>query len=154
MGKKRPAALLPIIGFMLFWPHVLTKSASSKPQTAADFSPSAVQEEERPRVEKLMTQNCDGTMENFCFNNGQCMFLVDLNEHSCMCESGFSGHRCSHMVLVYKPLGEEQIIATVFCVVLLIIGLAGALYFCCKWYKKKRIRRQQTQQGYRGVQTA
>ena len=36
--------------------------------------------------------------------------------------------------LVIQPMGEEQILVTVFCVSLLIIGLSGALYFCCKWW--------------------
>lgn len=58
------------------------------------------------------------------------VWLISL---CCRCERGFYGPRCSNLELVYQPMGEEQIIATIFCVSLLIVGLAGALYFCCKW---------------------
>lgn len=97
-----------------------------------------------------MTQSCDGALDNYCFNNGQCMLLVEINEHHCKCERGYYGPRCAHMELVFQPMGEEQLILTIVCVSLLIIGLAGALYFCCKWYKKNRFLRQQKR--YRGMQ--
>uniref|UniRef100_A0A667ZDW9 EGF-like domain-containing protein n=1 Tax=Myripristis murdjan TaxID=586833 RepID=A0A667ZDW9_9TELE len=126
-------------GVMLVWPHISTKSVSSKLQTVASTSLSAGissvrcgQEVERPRVGRLMTQRCDAALDNFCLNNGQCMLLVDTNEHHCKCESGYYGPRCAHMQLVFQPMGEEQLILTIVCVSLLIIGLAGALYFCCK----------------------
>ncbi|KAF7665448.1 hypothetical protein LDENG_00143150 [Lucifuga dentata] len=154
MEKNRPAALLSVIGFMLLWPYILTKSVPSKLQITASVSPSPVQEEERPRVEKVVTQSCDSTLDHYCFNNGKCMLLVDINEHHCKCERGFYGTRCGHLELVFQPMKEEQLIATIVCVILLIIGLAGALYFCCKWYKKNRFLRQQKRQGYRGVQTS
>lgn len=57
-------------------------------------------------------------------------WLVSL---CCRCERGYSGLRCGDPELVFQPQGEEQIIVTIFCVSLLIIGLSGALYFCCKW---------------------
>ncbi|XP_049435003.1 proepiregulin-like [Epinephelus fuscoguttatus] len=152
MGNSKPSALLSLIGVMLLWPYVLTKSVSSRLQTPDSSSLSAGQGEERPHVVKRSTQNCDSTFDSYCMNNGQCMLLVDINEHHCKCERGFYGPRCSNPELVVQPMGEEQIIVTVFCVSLLIIGLAGALYFCCKWYKKNT--RQQKRQGYKGVQTA
>ncbi|KAM3867628.1 epigen [Diretmus argenteus] len=112
------------------------------------------QEEDRPRVERVMTERCDSTLDNYCFNNGQCMLLLDINENHCKCEKGYYGPRCAHLELVFQPIGEEQLVLTIVCVTLLIIGLAGALYFCCNWYKKKRFPRQQKRQGYKGVQSA
>uniref|UniRef100_A0A671XP66 EGF-like domain-containing protein n=1 Tax=Sparus aurata TaxID=8175 RepID=A0A671XP66_SPAAU len=112
------------------------------------------QGEARPHVVRRSTQNCDGSFDKYCLNNGQCMLLVDINEHHCKCERGYYGPRCSNPELVIQPMGEEQIIVAIFCVSLLIIGLSGALYFCCKWYKKNKFPRKQKQQGYKGVQTA
>uniref|UniRef100_A0A8C6V108 EGF-like domain-containing protein n=1 Tax=Neogobius melanostomus TaxID=47308 RepID=A0A8C6V108_9GOBI len=74
------------------------------------------------------------SFDNYCFNNGQCMFLVDLNENTCKCELGFRGSRCEQLLLVSKPMGETQKAFIIVCVILLIIGLTGALYFFCKWY--------------------
>ncbi|XP_044053266.1 proepiregulin-like [Siniperca chuatsi] len=152
MENSKPSALLSLIGVMLLWPYVLTKSVSSRLQTADSGSLSAGQGEERPHAVKRSTQNCESTFDKYCLNNGQCMLLVDINEHHCKCDRGFYGPRCSNPELVFQPMGEEQIIVTIFCVSLLIIGLAGALYFCCKWYKKNRFQRQQKRQGYKGVQ--
>ncbi|XP_037632602.1 proepiregulin-like [Sebastes umbrosus] len=158
MGTSKASALLSLIGVLLLWPYVLTKSVSSRLQTAdsSSLSVSAVSGHggERPHVEKRSTQNCESTHDNYCLNSGQCMLLVDMNEHHCKCEKGFYGPRCSNMEFVVKPMGEEQIIVTIFCVTLLIIGLAGVLYFCCKWYKKNKYPHQPKRQGYKGVQTA
>ncbi|XP_068994818.1 proepiregulin-like isoform X1 [Embiotoca jacksoni] len=157
--SSKPSALLSLIaGVMLIWPDVLTESVSPELQAADSVSLSAGvhqhnsgQGEERPRVVKRSIQGCDSTFDNYCLNNGQCMLLVDINEHHCKCERGFYGHRCDTPELVVQPIREEQILVTVFFVSLLITGLSGALYFCCKWYKKKYFPRQQ--KCYKGVQT-
>ncbi|XP_041644083.1 proepiregulin-like [Cheilinus undulatus] len=138
MGNRKSSALLSLIGVMLLWPYVFTKSVSSRLQTEDSASLSAGQGEERPHVVKRSAQSCDSSFDEYCLNNGKCMMLVDLNEHHCRCEVGFYGHRCEKMELVFQPTGEGQIILTVFCVFLLMTGLAGALYFCCKWCKKNR----------------
>ncbi|XP_029366671.1 proepiregulin isoform X1 [Echeneis naucrates] len=153
MGNSGVSALLALIGVMLLWPSVLTKSVSSKLQPADSVSPPAGQGEEHPHVVKRSTQNCDKTFDSYCLNRGQCMLLVDIDQHFCKCERGFYGPRCANPELVFKPIGEEHIILIIFCVTLLIIGLAGALYFFCKWYKKNRFPHRQRQQGYKGVQS-
>ncbi|XP_056136420.1 uncharacterized protein LOC130112920 [Lampris incognitus] len=112
------------------------------------------QEEWRPRVGRLTTQSCEPSQESYCLNNGQCMLLVDLNQHHCKCERGYYGPRCAHLELVFQPMGEEQLLLTVVFVALLMIGLAGALYFFCRWYKRIRCPHQQTRHGYHGVQSA
>uniref|UniRef100_A0A8C3A2I0 EGF-like domain-containing protein n=1 Tax=Cyclopterus lumpus TaxID=8103 RepID=A0A8C3A2I0_CYCLU len=138
--SKNETSVLSSTGVMLLWPNVLTRSVSSSTQTADTFPSAALlllfsgQEGELPLVVKRSTQNCDGTFDSYCMNSGQCMLLVDINEHHCKCERGFYGPRCSNLELVVQPMGEEQLIVTIFCVALLIIGLAGTLYFCCKWY--------------------
>ncbi|KAL3062619.1 proepiregulin-like [Trematomus bernacchii] len=148
-----PSAILSMIGVMLLWPNVLTRSVSSRLQTADSTSLSAGQREERPHVVKRSTQNCGSTFDSYCMNHGQCMLLEDGHKHHCQCEKGFSGPRCSTMQFVVQK-GEDQIVVIIFCVSLLIIGLAGVLYFFCKWYKKNKCGRQQKRQGYKGVQIA
>uniref|UniRef100_A0A3B5AUH1 EGF-like domain-containing protein n=1 Tax=Stegastes partitus TaxID=144197 RepID=A0A3B5AUH1_9TELE len=86
---------------------------------------------ERHHVVKRMTGSCDSTFDNYCLNHGQCMLLPDCCS-GCRCVGGYHGPRCGTMDFVVQPLAEEQVIVIVFCVSLLIIGLAGALYFCCK----------------------
>ncbi|XP_035496952.2 proepiregulin-like [Scophthalmus maximus] len=129
MGNSKASALLSLIGslLMLLWPYALTKSVS------ASTSLSGGQGEERPHVVKRSTRSCDSTFDDFCLNKGQCMFLVDIDEHHCRCDVGFYGPRCANLELVTQPMGDGQMIVTVFCVSLLIVGLAGALYFFCKW---------------------
>lgn len=144
--------LLSLSGVMLLWPFVFTKSVSSRLESEDNSSPWTGQGEERPHVVKRSIQGCESTYNEYCLNNGKCMLLIDINEHHCKCESGFYGPRCGNMDLVFKPMGEEQIILTIFCVSLLLIGLSGALYFCCKWYKKNRLPRTPKRQGYKGVQ--
>ncbi|XP_074527171.1 proepiregulin-like [Halichoeres trimaculatus] len=154
MGNSKPPALLSLIGVMLLWPYAFSKSVSSKLQNEDSLILSAGQGEERPHVVKRSTQACDSTFDSYCLNNGKCMLLVDINEHHCKCDNGFYGPRCGNVELVVQPMGEEQIVLTVFCVSLLLIGLAGTMYFCCKWYKKNKFPRPPKRQGYKGVQTA
>ncbi|XP_008286354.1 proepiregulin [Stegastes partitus] len=132
MRSCKPSALLSLLGVMLLWPCGLTWSVS--PRGPADGSSlPAGPGGERHHVVKRMTGSCDSTFDNYCLNHGQCMLLLDLNEHHCKCVGGYHGPRCGTMDFVVQPLAEEQVIVIVFCVSLLIIGLAGALYFCCKW---------------------
>ncbi|XP_072243630.1 proepiregulin-like [Leuresthes tenuis] len=152
MGNSKPSTLLSLIGVMLIWPYVLTKSVSPGLQMADNSSLSAGQGGERPHVLKRSIQSCGSAYDTYCLNKGKCMLLVDQNTHSCNCEKGFAGPRCGTPELVFQPMGEEQVILIIFCVSLLIIGLAGVLYFFCKWYKKNKFPRQR--HGYKGVQTA
>uniref|UniRef100_A0A3B4AMJ7 EGF-like domain-containing protein n=1 Tax=Periophthalmus magnuspinnatus TaxID=409849 RepID=A0A3B4AMJ7_9GOBI len=97
------------------------------------------QREERPHVEKRSILSCDSSFDNYCLNNGQCLFLVDLNENHCKCELGYLGTRCEHTQLVVQPMKEEEVALIIVCVVLLILGLTGALYFFCKCSEKRHI---------------
>ncbi|XP_029019703.1 proepiregulin-like isoform X1 [Betta splendens] len=144
--------LLSLIGLMLLWPSVLTKSIASTLNHVASVSLSPGQREERPHVAKRSTQSCDSSFDGYCLNNGQCMLLVDINEHHCNCDLGFYGHRCAEVDFVSRPMGETQIIFITFCVILLILGLAGVLYFFWKWYKN-RLMSQQKAAGSRAAQT-
>ncbi|XP_017267760.1 proepiregulin-like [Kryptolebias marmoratus] len=155
MGNSKISALFSMIGVMLIWPHVFTKSISPTLQTTENSTLSPGQGEEkleRPLVENRSITSCGSNFNSYCMNNGICMLLVELNEHHCKCKEGFHGPRCNSPKLsTGYPLQEEQIVTIIICVILLIIGLAGALYFCCR-YKKNKFSPQQKQTGYRGVQ--
>uniref|UniRef100_A0A672H5H6 Proepiregulin-like n=1 Tax=Salarias fasciatus TaxID=181472 RepID=A0A672H5H6_SALFA len=107
----------------------------------------------RPHVAKRSMQSCSSSYTNYCLNQGQCMYLVDVNQHHCKCEMGYYGPRCANQEFLVQPMGEETILVIIFGVGLLVIGLSGLLYFCCKWHKKRRFLAQQKGQGYKGVRT-
>ncbi|KAL0979893.1 hypothetical protein UPYG_G00191210 [Umbra pygmaea] len=103
-----------------------------------------------PRVERLMFQKCNSSVEDYCLN-GECFLLLDNNEHHCKCKKGYYGPRCAHLEMVFQPMGEEHIIVMVVFVVLLLTGIAGAVYFFCRWYKRNRCPSQQKHQLYHEV---
>lgn len=41
------------------------------------------QGEKQQHVVKRSMQNCESAYDNYCLNNGQCILLVDINEHHC-----------------------------------------------------------------------
>ncbi|KAJ8413899.1 hypothetical protein AAFF_G00064970 [Aldrovandia affinis] len=90
-----------------------------------------------PQVERVMIQKCNSSMDGYCFH-GECMFLLDLDEHHCRCQQGYSGNRCAHLALVIQPLTQESLILTVVCVALAVLGITGAAYLFYKWCKRSR----------------
>uniref|UniRef100_A0A8C6P4R3 Proepiregulin-like n=1 Tax=Nothobranchius furzeri TaxID=105023 RepID=A0A8C6P4R3_NOTFU len=112
---------------MLLWP-----CAGCSCLECIDDQHAASSGEERPRVTKRSFESCDSTFDHYCLNNGKCMLLLDMNEHHCKYVR-FSGSRCEHLNFVVQPLAEGQIIFIVFCVILLTLGLSGALYLCYCW---------------------
>ncbi|CAL1614851.1 unnamed protein product [Knipowitschia caucasica] len=110
----------------LLWSLVLSRSSTPDVISAG---------EQRPRVAQRSLLSCD----HYCLNNGQCVFLVELNVNHCKCELGFQGSRCEAPQLVMKPMKEEQVALIVVSVFLLSVGLGGALYFFCKWYRRKHL---------------
>ncbi|KAM8865805.1 proepiregulin-like isoform 1-T1 [Synchiropus picturatus] len=152
MWKSKLSALYSVLGVMLLWPDILAKTVVLKLQHADVETPPAEHREERPPMVRRSAQSCDSTFDHYCLNNGQCMLLVDINEHHCKCDSGFYGPRCSHPELSVKPMEEKQLIMVIFCVALLLLGTAGLIYFCWKWCKKNKFPRQC--QGDKGVQSA
>uniref|UniRef100_A0A2I4BHH5 Proepiregulin n=1 Tax=Austrofundulus limnaeus TaxID=52670 RepID=A0A2I4BHH5_AUSLI len=152
METSKTSALLSLIGIMLIWPHVLAKSITPSPPTTENSTLSPGPGEERPPVVARYIEGCGNKFENYCLNNGKCMLLVDLNEHHCKCEVGFHGARCDSPEFGTGLQDEGQIVIIIFFVVLLMIGLTGALYFCFKWYKKNKFSQGQERTGYKGVQ--
>ncbi|OCU00038.1 proepiregulin [Xenopus laevis] len=96
-----------------------------------------VQTTHSPIVVPVKIGRCQQEMESYCWN-GQCMYLVDLDEHYCRCEKGYTGIRCSHAELVYQPINEEYLAIIVFLSSLLLLAVAVAALFAYKWYKTKK----------------
>ncbi|KAG8454228.1 hypothetical protein GDO86_000752 [Hymenochirus boettgeri] len=97
-----------------------------------------VQTSESPRVASVKITRCQMEMEHFCWN-GQCMYLVELDEHYCRCEKGYSGIRCAHAELVIQPVNQEYLAVTIFLSFLLLLAIAVSSFFAYKWYRSKHI---------------
>ncbi|XP_072289639.1 uncharacterized protein [Eucyclogobius newberryi] len=144
------SALVSFIYVVLLCPPAQTLSAPSTgdyTHTGDAFDPE--RGEERPHLAKRSILSCDTSFENYCLNKGHCMFIVELNENHCKCELGYGGSRCQDPQLVIQPMKEEQLALIIVFVLLLALGLAGASYVFCKWYRRKQLP-QQKHQTYTG----
>ncbi|CAL8250022.1 unnamed protein product [Boreogadus saida] len=145
--------LLSLSGLMLVWPSALSDTGARE-HTAGSVSAYNEMGQQRRRVERSPIESCGSDHQNYCFNHGKCMLLVDMNEHHCKCERGYYGTRCAHMELVFQPMKEEQWVLVAVCVVMLLIGLTGALYFFFKWYRRNKCPLPKKRAGYMGVERA
>ncbi|XP_030227310.1 epigen isoform X1 [Gadus morhua] len=159
--------LLFLSGLMLVWPSALSDTGARE-HTAGSVSAYNVKGnaenvkllyrsemgQQRRRVERSPIESCGSDHQNYCFNHGKCMLLVDMNEHHCKCERGYYGHRCAQMELVFQPMKEEQWVLVAVCVVMLLIGMTGALYFFFKWYRRNKCPLPKKRAGYMGVERA
>uniref|UniRef100_A0A8C5MYQ8 Proepiregulin n=1 Tax=Leptobrachium leishanense TaxID=445787 RepID=A0A8C5MYQ8_9ANUR len=107
-------------------------------ESAGNCTTAMVKTNLSPRAAPVKVATCKGEMEDFCWN-GQCMYLVDLDEHYCRCDKGYTGTRCTHTELVKQPLSEEYLALTIFLTLLLLLAIAVALFFAYKWYKNKKL---------------
>ncbi|XP_075357470.1 bifunctional methylenetetrahydrofolate dehydrogenase/cyclohydrolase 2, mitochondrial-like isoform X3 [Mycteria americana] len=107
-----------------------------------------IQTENSPRVAQVGITRCKPEMKDYCFH-GQCVYIVDLDEHYCRCDVGFSGVRCVHSELVRQPLGKEYVALTVIVVLLFLIAISIASYYICRRYRSKK--RQTNASEYKEV---
>ncbi|XP_064567568.1 proepiregulin isoform X1 [Zonotrichia leucophrys gambelii] len=107
-----------------------------------------IQTENSPRVAQVGITRCKPEMKDYCFH-GQCVYIVDLDEHYCRCDVGFSGVRCVHSELVRQPLSKEYVALTVIVVLLFLAALSLAAYYVCRRYRSKR--RQTNASEYKEV---
>ncbi|XP_064005745.1 proepiregulin isoform X2 [Pogoniulus pusillus] len=94
-----------------------------------------IQRENSPRVAQVGITRCKPEMKDYCFH-GQCVYIVDLDEHYCRCDVGFSGVRCVHSELVRQPLSKEYVALTVIIVLLFLGALCVAAYYICRRMKQ------------------
>ncbi|XP_019908008.1 proepiregulin isoform X1 [Esox lucius] len=163
MRNTQSSVLLAFIGLLLVVNGVHATGLSSSTQqvtqrvpTSQPLSPCKTgtcpksgEEQTRPwtRIGRGMFQKCDSSQESYCLN-GECFLVPDINEHHCRCDKGYYGPRCAHLEMVFQPMREEHVILMVVFVGLLVVGITGAVYFFCQWYRRSRCPTQQTKQLY------
>ncbi|XP_048857383.1 proepiregulin-like [Brienomyrus brachyistius] len=134
MGDIKASLFLALYGLFLLGCYVDT---TSSPPTCGPGQCSKSQDP--PLVQRVMFQKCNSSLD-YCIH-GECIQLEDIPEPHCKCPSGYFGPRCEHLDLdksIQPTISEEHIILTVMCVGLLLIGIAGLLYFSIKWTQKNR----------------
>ncbi|KAJ7313438.1 hypothetical protein JRQ81_004808 [Phrynocephalus forsythii] len=112
-----------------------------------------VRTENSPRVAQVRITGCKSEMKNYCLN-GQCMYLVELDRHSCRCDTGYVGDRCGHSTFepVLQPLSDEYLALTIISVLLFLVAISLAVYFFYRWYQNKK-RRLTDNREYKEVAT-
>lgn len=68
------------------------------------------------------------------------MYLVDLDEHYCRCDVGFSGVRCVHSELLTQHLSKEYLALTVILILFFLVAIFITTYYLFKWYQNKKKR--------------
>ncbi|KAM4052163.1 proepiregulin [Anomaloglossus baeobatrachus] len=93
---------------------------------------------------------CAEEIRKYCVN-GQCLYLLDEDEHYCRCESGYRGLRCANSDIVTSPMNEQCLALTIFLIASLLLAIALVAFFAYKWYALKKS--SQPNQKYKGVST-
>ncbi|XP_020011271.1 proepiregulin [Castor canadensis] len=137
--QARVQALLLCLGFHLLQAVLgTTVIPSCIPGESGDNCTALVQMEDNPRVAQVSITQCSSDMNGYCLH-GQCIYLVDMNENYCRCEVGYTGLRCEHFFLtVHQPLSKEYVALTVILIILILVILAGSMYYFCRWYKHRK----------------
>lgn len=108
-----------------------------------------IQTENSPRVAQVAITECKAEMQDYCFH-GDCIYIVDLNQHHCRCDVGFSGVRCVHSELLTQHLSKEYLALIIILVLFFLIAILVATYYFYKWYQNKK-ERQANNQKYKEV---
>uniref|UniRef100_G3WWV7 Proepiregulin n=1 Tax=Sarcophilus harrisii TaxID=9305 RepID=G3WWV7_SARHA len=118
--------------------HSTTVIPTCIPEESNDNCTALVQIENNPPVGPVAIAKCGEDMQGFCFH-GQCIYLVDMSQHVCRCEVGYTGSRCEHFLLtVHQPLSKEYVVLTVMLVILFLIIIVGGTYYFLRWYKNRK----------------
>ncbi|XP_019372286.1 PREDICTED: proepiregulin [Gavialis gangeticus] len=136
MDTCRPRLLL-LLGYLLQVVIGTTVIPSCGPSDVDNCTTALIQTEHSPRVAQVAITQCKAEMKDYCFH-GQCMYLVDLNEHYCRCDLGYSGVRCVHSELVTQPLSTEYVALTVTVILFVLIAISVASYYFYRWYQNKQ----------------
>uniref|UniRef100_A0A4X2KTF7 Proepiregulin n=2 Tax=Vombatus ursinus TaxID=29139 RepID=A0A4X2KTF7_VOMUR len=132
------AVLLTMGAGLLQDVHNTTVIPSCIPGESNENCTALVQIENNPRVAQVAITQCGEDMQGLCLH-GQCIYVVDMSQHFCRCEVGYTGSRCEHFLLtVQKPLSKEYVVLTVILVLLFLIVMAGSIYYFLRWYKNRK----------------
>ncbi|XP_008936876.1 PREDICTED: proepiregulin, partial [Merops nubicus] len=142
------ALLLLWLGYLLQTVLCTTVIPLCGPGEMENCTTALIQTENSPRVAQVGITRCKPEMKDYCFH-GQCVYIVDLDEHYCRCDVGFSGVRCVHSELVRQPLSKEYVVLTVIVVLLFVAAVSIASYYICRRCRNKR--RQTNASEYKEV---
>ncbi|KAM9237403.1 proepiregulin [Dugong dugon] len=137
-GRGVPALLL-CLGFPLLQAVLsATVIPSCIPGDSEDNCTALVQTEDNPQVAQVSITKCGSDMNGYCLH-GQCIYLVDMREHYCRCDVGYTGVRCEHFFLtVHQPLSKEYVALTVILTMFFLIAVTGCIYYFCRWYRNQK----------------
>ncbi|XP_047930436.2 proepiregulin isoform X3 [Anser cygnoides] len=127
----RARSLLLFLGYLLQAVMGTTVIPLCEPGEMENCTTALIQTENSPRVAQVGITRCKPEMKDYCFH-GQCVYIVDLDEHYCRCDVGFSGVRCVHSELVRQPLSTEYVALTVILILLFLIAISIASYYICR----------------------
>uniref|UniRef100_A0A8B9SBW2 Proepiregulin n=2 Tax=Apteryx owenii TaxID=8824 RepID=A0A8B9SBW2_APTOW len=146
----RARSLLLFLGYVLQAVLGTTVIPLCAPGEMDNCTTALIQTENSPRVAQVGITRCKPEMKDYCFH-GQCVYIVDLDEHYCRCDVGFSGVRCVHSELVRQPLSKEYVALTVILILLFLTAFSIASYYICKRCRNKK--RQMNTSEYKEVGT-
>ncbi|XP_075565964.1 bifunctional methylenetetrahydrofolate dehydrogenase/cyclohydrolase 2, mitochondrial isoform X1 [Pelecanus crispus] len=147
-GKTKLVGDVDFEGYLLQAVLGTTVIPLCEPGEMENCTTALIQTENSPRVAQVGITRCKPEMKDYCFH-GQCVYVVDLDEHYCRCDLGFSGVRCVHSELVRQPLSKEYVALTVIIVLLFLTAISIASYYICRRYRSKR--RQTNASEYKEV---
>ncbi|KAM4707709.1 proepiregulin [Discoglossus pictus] len=134
----RCTSLLLLFGFQMFQ-MVCGTTVIPLCKSDENCTTAMVKTTNSPRVAPVKLAKCAPHMDSYCWN-GQCMYIVELEEHYCKCDTGYRGLRCVDSELSIQPMSQEYVALTIFVTVLLLLAIAIASFFAYKWYKNKKLR--------------
>ncbi|KAG9480394.1 proepiregulin [Eleutherodactylus coqui] len=104
----------------------------------------------KPNVTAMRIVKCAKEISKYCVN-GQCLYLLDMDEHYCRCDGGYMGLRCTDSDIVRNTMNEQQLALTIFLTSMLLLALLLVVFFAYKWYALKKS--SQSNQKYKEVST-
>ncbi|CAN2388893.1 Proepiregulin, partial [Pristimantis euphronides] len=99
-------------------------------------------------VSSVRIGKCSEELNNYCLN-GQCLYLLDMDEHYCRCESGYGGLRCTNSHFLTQPVNEKYLALTIFLTAMLLLAVLLVVLLAYKWYALKKS--NQPNQKYKEV---
>ncbi|KAF6129909.1 epiregulin [Phyllostomus discolor] len=110
---------------------------SCAPGESGDDCAAPAQVRNVPRVAQVSRMKCSPDMNGYCLH-GECVYLVDMRQEHCRCDSGYAGTRCEHFFLtVQQPLSKEYVALTVILIIVFLLLVAGSIYIW-RWCRNRK----------------
>lgn len=148
----RAPGLLLVLGLHLFQAVLSTTIIPLCSFNTTNCTTALVRTENSPRVAQVEIRGCKSEMQDYCFK-GECVYLVDLDKHSCKCDSGYYGVRCGHSNLELRQLlSNEYVALTAVLILFFLVAISIAAYYFYRWYQNRK-RMLATNGNYKVVTT-